>query len=373
MTISTTASRASYNGNGVTTAFAFPNLFFSNTDLIVILVNASGVSVTQVLNTDYTVTGAGLDAGGTVTMTVAPGVGERLVIVRQVPLVQETDYTAGDSFPAESHERALDYLTMQTQQLQEALTRTLQLPIASDADASSINVEAVEIVAGIADDVTAVADVAADIALAADNIVAIQGAAGNAAAAAASAVAADASADAAAASAASISLPLAVAQGGTGATDAAGARANLGAAIASAGVPAGAVMSFATNSPPTGWLKANGATVSSTTYAALFAAIGSTFNVGGEPVGQFRLPDLRGEFVRGWDDGRGVDASRVFGSGQTDEFRSHTHTFTNQQNNGSGASAGSGFAGAQFSGNTGAAGGAETRPRNIALLACIKI
>lgn len=157
MTISTTESRISYNGNGVTTIFAFPYRFFTNTDLTVILVDALGASTTLVLNTDYTVTGADESAGGTVTLSVAPAVGERLVIARVVPLTQEVDYITGDPFPAETHEGALDKLTAIVQQHQEQLSRTLQLPLESDVDASTIDPAAVEIVAGIAANVTTVA------------------------------------------------------------------------------------------------------------------------------------------------------------------------------------------------------------------------
>ena len=107
MTISTTISRQIYNGNGVTTVFAFPYRFLQNQDLVVILVDDStGTSTLQVLNTDYTVSGADADGGGNVTMVVAPASGERLVIFRSVEITQEVDYITGDPFPAETHERA---------------------------------------------------------------------------------------------------------------------------------------------------------------------------------------------------------------------------------------------------------------------------
>lgn len=77
----------------------------------------------------------------------------------------------------------------------------------------------------------------------------------------------------------------------------------------------GAIMHFAMSSAPAGWLKANGAAVSRTTYAALFAKIGTTFGAGDGRT-TFNLPDLRGEFIRGWDDGRNVDSSRRLGSWQ---------------------------------------------------------
>ena len=141
----------------------------------------------------------------------------------------------------------------------------------------------------------------------------------------------------------------------------------------SSGTPAGAVDYFAMSSAPTGYLKANGAAISRSTYSDLFAAIGTTFGAGDGST-TFQLPDLRGEFIRGWDDARGVDTSRTFGSAQADDFKSHTHPFTasvssiNQGSGISGTPKGTGPSGS----TTGATGGTETRPRNIALLACIK-
>lgn len=131
MTVSTTESRIGYNGNGATTAFAFPYRFLVSADLVVTLVRADTTQVVQTLNTDYTVTGAGDDAGGTVTMVVPPATGQQLVIVRDVPLTQETDYISGDPFPAESHETALDKLTMISQRLNNLISRSIRL---SDAD-----------------------------------------------------------------------------------------------------------------------------------------------------------------------------------------------------------------------------------------------
>lgn len=80
-------------------------------------------------------------------------------------------------------------------------------------------------------------------------------------------------------------------------------------------VPAGAVQWFAAETPPTGWLECNGATVSRSTYPDLFNAIGTTYGAGNGST-TFKLPDLRGEFIRGWDNGRSVDPGRTFGSGQ---------------------------------------------------------
>lgn len=131
----------------------------------------------------------------------------------------------------------------------------------------------------------------------------------------------------------------------------------------------GTIAFHAKSAPPSGWLKANGGAVSRTTYADLFAEIGTAF--GSVDSTTFNLPELRGEFLRGWDDSRGIDVSRVFGSWQTDDFKSHTHSggmtvIADVQNSGTPN---------RFSpqtASTGATGGTETRPRNIALLGIIK-
>lgn len=90
------------------------------------------------------------------------------------------------------------------------------------------------------------------------------------------------------------------------------------------GTPAGAVQYFAMQSAPTGWLHADGTDVSRVTYSRLFAAIGTTYGVG-DGATTFGLPDFRGEFLRGFDDGRGVDTGRVFGSDQDDAMQEHSH------------------------------------------------
>lgn len=109
--------------------------------------------------------------------------------------------------------------------------------------------------------------------------------------------------------------------------DAAAARQNLGVYSkeqADQKAPPGAVIHFARQTAPIGWLKANGAAVSRTAYASLFAAIGTTFGAG-DGFNTFNLPDLRGEFIRGWDDGRGIDDGRTFGSWQADQLKQHDH------------------------------------------------
>jgi|GEM_PF-427281 len=93
-----------------------------------------------------------------------------------------------------------------------------------------------------------------------------------------------------------------------------------------AGQP-GDIKYSARNTAPTGWLKANGAAISRTAYPELFAVIGTQYGEG-DGFSTFNLPDLRGEFIRGWDDGRGVDGGRAIGSAQGDENRAHSHSAT---------------------------------------------
>jgi len=152
-------------------------------------------------------------------------------------------------------------------------------------------------------------------------------------------------------------------------------------AFSSSGIPTGQIIHVATSTAPTGYLKCDGTAINRTTYAALFAAIGVTFGVGNGST-TFNVPDLRGEFIRGWDDGRGVDSGRTFGSSQTHQFQNHIHpvcnTATDNLNSGTfvksftyldPSSTTAPFSvGNPSSGNV----GSETRPRNIALLACIK-
>jgi len=91
------------------------------------------------------------------------------------------------------------------------------------------------------------------------------------------------------------------------------------------GVPAGSVFTFATTTPPSGYLECNGAAVSRSTYASLFSSISTTWGVG-DGSSTFNLPDLRGQFVRGWDNSAGVDSGRSFASSQSDQNKQHNHT-----------------------------------------------
>jgi len=99
---------------------------------------------------------------------------------------------------------------------------------------------------------------------------------------------------------------------------------NLSFAALPQAVPTGSVHLMATTTAPSGYLKCNGAAVSRTTYADLFAIVGTTWGEG-DGSSTFNVPDLRGEFVRGWDDSRGVDSSRSFASSQSSANLQHNH------------------------------------------------
>lgn len=155
-------------------------------------------------------------------------------------------------------------------------------------------------------------------------------------------------------------------------------------------VPAGTVFYHAASTAPSGFLVCDGSAKSTASYPALFAAIGYTYGGAG---GTFNLPDLRGEFIRGADQGRGVDSGRTVGTAQGDAFRSHKHGVTLSQEQG-GSHDQYGFPQVDWSGPNiyhspdepdgstcyrdgrgnfmHSTGGSETRPRNVALLPIIK-
>ena len=164
-------------------------------------------------------------------------------------------------------------------------------------------------------------------------------------------------------------------------------------------IPKGTIMFTAGSAVPSGFLSVNGQTLAIAVYPALFAALGGVSMPYSHTDTTFNLPDLRGEFIRGWDNSRGVDAGRELGSTQQSDVEPHVHNFTdayanvgdyglgpsnmsNYDRNGNyvypsfyagNASDGdhdNGMYG--FPSKTDSSSGSETRPRNIALHAIIK-
>jgi len=202
-----------------------------------------------------------------------------------------------------------------------------------------------------------------------------------------------------------LTLPSSIVSGGFMQTDSSG---NLSFQVV-AGVPSGAVFCIAVASVPSGYLECNGQSVSRTTFAALFAVIGTQY--GASNSSTFKVPDLRGEFIRGFDNGRGVDSGRSVASSQSHQHPQHNHavsasssssvsdpghTHTANYGQGNLVSSGgafglrdSGTANRINSNNTGISvststsisqsnrGGtsnsSETRPRNIAMMYVIKV
>ena len=127
-------------------------------------------------------------------------------------------------------------------------------------------------------------------------------------------------------------------------------------------LPVGIPVPWPSATPPTGWLKCNGATFTAAQYPKLAQVYPTLI-----------LPDLRGEFIRGWDDGRGVDPGRPILSNQLHMLASHSHTLVSWPNSGNPASHGgaqdaNGGNGEVYQSNSPVlpSGGTETRPRNVA-------
>lgn len=114
--ISTATNSTTYVANGATTAFATGFRFLANADLVVTV-----AGVTKTLGVDYTVTGATVDAGGTVTFGVAPANTLSVVIKRTVTIAQPYAFRDQGHFAAQTHEDALDNLCFIDQQLERRL------------------------------------------------------------------------------------------------------------------------------------------------------------------------------------------------------------------------------------------------------------
>jgi len=129
MTISSTTVKNSYSGNGTLDTFNYTFKIFADSDLQVIIRDATATETVKTLTTHYTVTGAGNANGGTIVFTTGniPTATETVVIRRAVPQTQAIDYIANDPFPAESHEEGLDRSMMSIQQLQEEVDRSIKL------------------------------------------------------------------------------------------------------------------------------------------------------------------------------------------------------------------------------------------------------
>ncbi|MFS2095319.1 phage tail protein [Pseudomonas sp. Pseusp11] len=158
--------------------------------------------------------------------------------------------------------------------------------------------------------------------------------------------------------------------------------------IASASMlPVGAIVAFPGDTPPMGFLELDNSVKSAALYPDLSAYLAGKYNKGDEGAGNFRLPDGRGEFLRGWDHGRGVDGGRTIGSYQVDTLQNITGTFdgyldittaggaftlSNMSTSSTPLNQKGAYHGVYFDASKVARTSAETRPRNLAVMWCIK-
>lgn len=128
MTVSTEVDHNDYTGNGVTTSFPYTFRIFKKSDLVVQVLDLDENLTELVLDTDYTVTGAGGYSGGAVVLTNPLTNGYQISISRELPVTQETDLRNQGKFFAEVHENAFDKLTMLIQQVRSWLSLALRKP-----------------------------------------------------------------------------------------------------------------------------------------------------------------------------------------------------------------------------------------------------
>jgi hypothetical protein len=127
MAVQNSNSNIQYAGNGSNSvAYPIPFYFFTNADIRVFLLNANGVESELVLNTGFSVTGAGNQNGGNMTTAIAYNSAFTITIVRDVTPTQTLIYDENDKFPAKSHERGLDKLTMIVQQVLRQVGRSIR-------------------------------------------------------------------------------------------------------------------------------------------------------------------------------------------------------------------------------------------------------
>lgn len=128
MTVSTVVNHEQYDGNGTTTVFPYRFRILKDSHMVVTLSNPDGLLTTLVLGTDYTITGVGLVSGGNVVLNYALATGWQISLDRELPAVQETDLRNQGKFFAETHEDALDYLTMLIQRALSLFGLALRKP-----------------------------------------------------------------------------------------------------------------------------------------------------------------------------------------------------------------------------------------------------
>jgi len=419
MTVASTTdlTRNDYTGNGLTTVynFTFPVLQESNradgkSYSIKVIITENTVDTVKTETTDYTVT---LDEDtrlGTITFNTAPTATQKITFVSDVDVSQATDYNniGTGAFPADSHEEALDKLTILFRQFLEKENRAISLPESSnlsniDIPVSAENANKALVVNNAGDNIEVqnLADIGAIsvsefIKTLIDDTTNTQ---------------ARATLDAEQKANSLTEKSSVVANDKFIIADSEDSNNSKKVALSNIGLT-GEIKTWTSSSVPSGYLECNGAEVAISSYGNLSTAIyvGDSNNAdtvllfGYKTNGSgtrstsgthIKLPDLRGEFIRGWDNSRGIDSGRKLGSYQADEFKSHDHYMTNSGSFASDLSGSEsiyrarainqgGMSNENFEydlggssaeaniGKTSNTGGSETRPRNISLMYIIK-
>lgn len=363
MTIVSTNTVEQYVGDGVQTEWPVTFPFLRPEDVRAVVSGTGGDRVLA-YGADYTAVALPGGGGSASTTPGAPGMvgaGEHLTLWLEQPFTQEMDLRNTGVLDAEMLERGFDRLTLMAQQLREEVSRCVKVPLTDQTTRTDALLEGITANAGRAE-------------------LAALGAETQAAAASSGAVRAESAASAVDAALAGVS-----ALRGEVAQAVADAREDV---VASAAfVPIGAILDFPVNTVPAGFLICAGQTVAKEAYPELVAYL-----TGDSAALSATLPDLRGEFRRGADLGRGVDAGRTVGSAQGDAIRNITGSLTFSSGAGiqasgsmggaftslgtaslacsTGSSAGSKLVGFDASGVVPTA--SENRPRNVAVVPCIK-
>jgi hypothetical protein len=142
MTLSSSTARNSYACTGSQTVFPYTFRILDQAHIKVILRSSAGIETDLPITTHFAVSGVGEAEGGNVTTVATYADGYTLTLLRSVPPSQESDYVENDLFPAESHEQALDKLTMIVQQMIEEMKRCIKLPKSSELTGAQVEIDA---------------------------------------------------------------------------------------------------------------------------------------------------------------------------------------------------------------------------------------
>lgn len=395
MTVSAAASRNDYVGTGLVDTYSYSFRITSAADLLVTTRDTDGLETTLTYPTDYSVTGVGVFSGGTITLTAGALASGYALTIRDDPTVQQDTDLRNQAAPyQEALEDALDYVTRVVKSQADVLDRALTLSETTtgvSAELPSPNAgyalvwNATE--DGLQNAIPAGAPTSAFMATLLDDADAIE------ARTTLGVPAADDGAHTGTTSVQTIAASVAATAPTVATTD------NSNAVATTAFVRAllvGEIIFVPRATAPDGTVKANGALLSRTTYAALWAFAQASGNLAasdaawtgnpgkfspGDGSTTFRIPDLRGLVVRGHHDGSGTyetDTGRGLGSYQADGNKAHNHLTVWGGSAPYGQTTPNETTGATYTATgqnqtyTSTEGGAETRMRNVSLLPCIR-